>query len=290
MIFLAENNDSFCNREAFFMVHVTQIGFNFIHFGGLDVRRPEGEDQYLLIFFRSDAEVLLNGVYEPVKRSSFFIYPKGVPQFYRKTDGDYYNDWMYFDITPDDGYFQKLGIPLCTPIRLRNPSPLNTMMMDMFNDYYFENAQDSEALADKANSFFHRLGVSCALEQAPLSQRSVYLNELSDLRSKLLNFSFLPQSSVTIAKALHMSVSGLEHTYKALFQSTIAQDAIRGRIHYACMLLQNTDYPVSNIAFICGYETQEHFSRQFKRIMGLPPRQYRLAKRREEAEAASKSL
>lgn len=256
------------------MIRVTDIGYNFIHFGGLDIQRPRGEDRYLLIFFRSDAQVLIDGAYRPVERASFFIYPKGTPQFYRKTDGDYLNDWMYFDLEGEDGYFQKLSIPLLTPIKLRNPAPLNTMMLDMFNDYFFDGDRKRELLSDKANSFFHRLSVSCALELGA-GRRNIYLNELNDLRNRLLSFSFIPRSSAALAKALNMSVSSLEHTYKALFQTTIAQDMIRGRVQNARILLRNTDYPAADIAAICGYESPEHFSRQFKRLTGCTPGQFR---------------
>lgn len=257
------------------MINVTQIGYNFINFGGIDVQRPEGEDQYLLLFFRTDTEVMMDGVYQTVKKFSFFIYPKGTPQYYRKTDGDYLNDWMYFDIKPDNEYFKKLNIPLCTPISLRSSAALNTMMLEMFDDCFHENAQNSIMLGDKANSFFHRLSVSYALELSGSGKRNIYHNELNDLRNKLLNFSFIPQSNESIAKSLNISVSRLEHLYKELFNTTIIHDMIRGRIQNACLLLRSTDYTVTNIATICGYDNPEHFSKQFKSIVGCSPRQYR---------------
>ena len=257
------------------MLRVTQVGYHFVNLNGLDIQRPEGEDQYLLLFFRTDTEVRMDGVYRPVPRFSFFLYPKGAPQFYRKTDGDFLNDWMYFDLLQDPEYFQKLNIPLCTPIHLRNPAPLNTLMMEMFNDWFYDSASPDGILADKANTFFHRLSGSLALEQNRAGSRNAHISELSELRNRLLNFSLLPSNSASIARSLHMSVSNLEHLYKELFHSTIAQDMIQGRIQHACVLLRSTDTPVTNVAYICGYESPEHFSRQFKKNMGCSPQQYR---------------
>lgn len=47
------------------------------------------------------------------------------------------------------------------------------------------------------------------------------------------------------------------------------------RIRQAARLLENTDLPVQEIARQVGYENAFYFSRQFRRTMGCPPRQYR---------------
>ncbi len=48
------------------MIHVTQMGFHFTNFGGIDVNRMEGNGTYLFLYFRCPAEVMLDGKYRQI--------------------------------------------------------------------------------------------------------------------------------------------------------------------------------------------------------------------------------
>lgn len=50
---------------------------------------------------------------------------------------------------------------------------------------------------------------------------------------------------------------------------------IRYRINMACEMLKNTDLPIGDVASHVGYENQLHFSRAFKNVMGMPPREWK---------------
>ena len=47
------------------------------------------------------------------------------------------------------------------------------------------------------------------------------------------------------------------------------------RINRACMLLRNTDKPITEIAFDIGFNDSNYFTRQFKKSTGFSPREYR---------------
>ena len=46
-------------------------------------------------------------------------------------------------------------------------------------------------------------------------------------------------------------------------------------INHAKVMLAKTNYPISRIADMCGYNTDSNFSRAFKNVTGLTPKQYR---------------
>ena len=50
---------------------------------------------------------------------------------------------------------------------------------------------------------------------------------------------------------------------------------IRYRVNMACDLMKNTDLLIGDIAAQVGYENQLHFSRAFKNVMGMPPREWK---------------
>ena len=51
------------------------------------------------------------------------------------------------------------------------------------------------------------------------------------------------------------------------------------RITKAATLLYDTDLPITNIAYSCGYSDPLAFSKAFKKIKGVSPKEYRLKKK-----------
>lgn len=57
--------------------------------------------------------------------------------------------------------------------------------------------------------------------------------------------------------------------------SSFSDYVTRYRINEACYLLQNTEHGILKIAFDCGFDALRSFNRNFKRIIGMTPREYR---------------
>lgn len=68
--------------------------------------------------------------------------------------------------------------------------------------------------------------------------------------------------------------------YCRLFQQEIGitpwRYVLECRMRYASILLLTTQLRIKEIAFQCGFAGEFHFSREFKKITGLSPREYRL--------------
>ncbi len=80
-----------------------------------------------------------------------------------------------------------------------------------------------------------------------------------------------------IASGLGVSVSYFQHSYKAEFSVSCLDDIILSRIERAKQLLSSSDLRISEIAEQCGYQSNRHFSRQFKQYTGTTPTEYRKA-------------
>lgn len=80
----------------------------------------------------------------------------------------------------------------------------------------------------------------------------------------------------TLATLAHLSRS----RYAALFKQQVGYAPIdyfiRLRMHQACQWLDNVDWSVKTIAARLGYEDPLYFSRVFRSVMGISPREYRL--------------
>jgi AraC-like DNA-binding protein len=78
-----------------------------------------------------------------------------------------------------------------------------------------------------------------------------------------------------LARENGMSLSTFERKFKKYFGCSPNQFIKKLRIDHACELLYS-NYDISSIALECGFCDQSYFSKEFKRLMNLTPRQFRL--------------
>ena len=78
-----------------------------------------------------------------------------------------------------------------------------------------------------------------------------------------------------VASLTHRSVPAFCQYFKRSTKKTYIEFLNEVRTSHACRLLTETDLGVETIAFEAGYSTTGHFHRQFLRIKGTTPLQYR---------------
>ena len=60
------------------------------------------------------------------------------------------------------------------------------------------------------------------------------------------------------------------------FGCTLSEYVRRTRVAHAQQLLRHSTLAICEIAFVCGFADQSHFTTAFRRVTGVPPRRYRL--------------
>ncbi len=87
-----------------------------------------------------------------------------------------------------------------------------------------------------------------------------------------------PASSLKVselAARAKLSAFQFDQRIRAMFGLSAGQYLTRLRIDQASARLRRSDASISDIAFDCGYADQTAFTRQFKKVVGLSPGQYR---------------
>jgi two-component system response regulator YesN len=84
-----------------------------------------------------------------------------------------------------------------------------------------------------------------------------------------------PITLADIAKVSYLSVSRLAHLFKEQMGITIIDYLTSVRIERAKQLLLGTEQSCTEICFQVGYNNQSYFSRTFKELVGMSPRQFR---------------
>ncbi|MHC4096914.1 MAG: helix-turn-helix domain-containing protein [Planctomycetota bacterium] len=91
-----------------------------------------------------------------------------------------------------------------------------------------------------------------------------------------------PITLADIARISHLSVSRLAHIFKEQMGITIIDYLTSVRIERAKQLLLATEQSCTEICFQVGYNNQSYFSRTFKELVGMSPRQFRARNQRRE--------
>ncbi|MEI6896000.1 MAG: AraC family transcriptional regulator [Psychromonas sp.] len=78
-----------------------------------------------------------------------------------------------------------------------------------------------------------------------------------------------------LASIANMSTSNLLTVFRKATDETPIDYLMRLRIHHAMELLRQSDRTITSIAYDTGFRDSNYFTRQFKKIVGIPPRQFR---------------
>lgn len=259
------------------MIKATFAGYNFVHHNGIRVDRPNGTKSLLFLYFKTPVDVLVNSEMVHIAEPTFLIYDKGVPQFYISESGPYCNDFLHF--TDDNIYdlLKELNIPLNTLLKIHNAQEISSYFKDISREMWQTGKCHDNIIDMKIRTLLYKFSDMLYDERTYPDKLNRYRQSFTKIRNKIYDFNnFETGKSVNdFAQTLNISTSYFQHIYKQLFDVSITQDLIRSRIEYACYLLNDNFDSISNIASKCGYENKEHFTRQFKEVIGMTPKQYR---------------
>ena len=105
---------------------------------------------------------------------------------------------------------------------------------------------------------------------------SSYLQEEIDYARKYFNEHYNEDISIEeYAQSRGMSVSWFLRNFKQMTMKSPMQYILSIRINNAVSLLETTDYNVTEISTIVGYDNPLYFSRIFKKQKGVSPSEYR---------------
>lgn len=84
-----------------------------------------------------------------------------------------------------------------------------------------------------------------------------------------------PLSNTEIADFAHVSPRSLSRLFQEIYRETPKEFVARLRFRKACDLLRNSEHNISEIGFLCGFSDSNYFSRQFHKVFGCQPREFR---------------
>lgn len=258
------------------------VGFGHQHDADFFIDRPDGSGDWLLLILKTDAIFTLDGKDVHVPASSFFLYPKGMPQYYRCVPHHTFaNDWVHFVFEDgEEEEFLKTGLPYAQPVPLHNPEFLSFLIKCLAYENCANNLHKQENIRHYMFLLFNKVSEQQCQPPEHISGSSYEM--LLTMRNKIYAQPYYPRSIAWASHEVRMSPAAFQRLYKKQFGVTFTQDLINSRIEHAKMLLVSTNLSVQEISRQCGYRNYEHFARQFKESVGMAPLEYKRSGKRGE--------
>lgn len=256
------------------MIKVNIGGCNNHHPQNFMIRHKEGSKDYLLLLTKSETSFTIDGESYETPPGTLVIFDRNVPYNYCNKWGVYVNDWLHFDFERELQCFEQLNIPLNKPITLYDIPSITMLISLVISELYSKSSYHDEIIDHYMHILLYRLSEQIENGNDTVKSNPMYLKLLA-IRSRIYNE---PQKEWTIdrmCRELNISASYFQHLYKNTFQVSCMNDVINARVEQAKFYLLQSVMSIGTIAEICGYKNEIHFSRQFKKLKGLSPRDYR---------------
>ena len=253
---------------------ISNVGYSYRHPSDFCIDRPHGSGDYILLLIRTAGFYVLRGERMEIAPNSVLIFQPGTQQLYGASGGEYVNDWIHFDLEDNEREeLSALGIPFDTVLSLYEAADISDFIKSIYRERYSQNTHKEASMKHYFDLILLKLSERIGAEK---TQRE---HPLYPAFSALRNDIYLePQGEWgidRIAKRMNLSRSYLQHLYKNFFDRSIVSDVQHSRMEHAKYLLSATDMTVGSIAQSCGYDTDVHFMRIFKKTVQMTPSQFR---------------
>ena len=219
--------------------------------------------------FRSRPSGLL-----PVERNTvMFVHPHVWHAYRPDPETGWVEEWVEFAPEAALPLMAQAGVSPETPLKcLDAAAGLAKLFQDLFDLAHAETFGMENELAAGA---YRILAHVFTLWQSHEPHAQHYAT-VERMRQFLVSDSGHASSVATAAGKAGLSVSRLRALFKQSTGLSPKQYQLEARVSRAARLLSDSTLPVGVIAEQTGFESVYHFSRQFKRMRGLSPANYRV--------------
>lgn len=228
------------------------------------------QDYYLIYIISGEIEIEHNAETKLAKTGDVVVFPPN-KEYAFKIFGDDEKSYLWIHFTGID-VEQKLNLYKITPFPQVNKTNTSNHINERFKKLF-------EGFSK--NDRFKKYDISSLLDRLLIEVGRAIENQKNDRLAlsksiRYINEHFTEKIKITfLAKMENMCAT----TYNLRFKETMGipptKYIINLRVSLAKELLEFSDFSISEISLMCGYENLHFFSRVFKENTGLSPTEYR---------------
>ncbi len=254
-----------------YMINVLYSGFSYLHEDGLvyDTDRGRvGFESYQMLFTHTPALFWVDNELRYYPAKSVILFTPGHRKYYSSLPGEpYKNDWIRFDT--DEEFIENFPVTN-VPFSPADPDFVhNLFKLIAWESNSKKDVDDPEMLALFKILFAKLSDDSIDLLSSP------YHHELTALRREMMLHPEFSWTVDSMSRRMNLGRTRFQTLYKETFGISPIDDVINARIGLAKDRLKYTTRSISEVAELCGYKSTEHFIRQFSKMTGMTPGNFR---------------
>jgi AraC family transcriptional regulator, arabinose operon regulatory protein len=263
--FCAQHN--FCNN-----LYITDIGY-YPHAAFHNRERKNDCPQYILIHcVKGKGWYSINNKRYTVKPNDYFIIPADTAHKYGADINDPWSIyWVHFT-----GEFAKFYFNLLTKAKKNGPisAIVNTSRQLLFYDII----QHLELMNDTDNIIYSNSCLYAFLSSFQTSEMKISVNENDIIQQCITHMKENLDKNLRLddfSSKLNLSASHLSAIFRKRMKYSPIHLFTSFKVQKACQMLMDNSHNIKTIAYSLGYDDQYHFSRVFKNIMGVSPKNFK---------------
>ena len=212
-----------------------------------------------------------NQRYDLQAGDTFLAYPDTTIHYYADAQDPWEYVWVGFGGLDAASYMEQTDLTEDEPVyRGRDSGELHTLLEDIYRSYGTTTAENLAMTARLYQLLSFLVRTACHG-----GERSRENTDCALLAADyIINHYETPITVEGLAAYASVSHSSLYRRFMKRFQMSPKRFLLEYRIERACALLAATNHSIQEISNSVGFEDPFYFSRAFKEIKGVSPRQY----------------
>lgn len=204
----------------------------------------------------------------------FLITPNIINTYEADKDEPWNYIWVEFEGLKAQRYLDEIGISAKNPIFVPKEYNLENSIIENLMFLINNPSAPESAILGHLYLFFYALLENSSFNNAKKTSnlQEFYVREAINYIEKNYNADI---SVEDIAKWCNLDRSYFGKIFKNSMKTTPQEFLIKYRLSKACEMLKDDDISIKEIAELTGYPNQFYFSRAFKEIYTMSPRQWR---------------
>lgn len=263
--FCAQHN--FCNN-----LYITDIGY-YPHAAFHNRERKNDCPQYILIHcVKGKGWYSINNKRYTVNPNDYFIIPANTAHKY---GADINNPWSIYWVH-FTGEFAKFYFDLLT--KTKKKGPINAIVNTSRQLLFYDIIQHLELMNNADNIIYSNSCLYAFLSSFQTSEMKISVNENDMVQQCITHMKENLDKTLRLndfSSKLNLSASHLSAIFRKRMKYSPIHLFTSFKVQKACQMLMDSSHNIKTIAYSLGYDDQYHFSRVFKNVMGVSPKNFK---------------